>query len=255
MTAMAVAEVPGRRPGPVLDTETAREFMRQTLARIPPAELEAMAGELEVKHRRFRARLTGGAAGLGADGLRPLLRSIFATRRRVAEVLARATPDRLGAAIDELLLAPGPAGDRLQAFGERLAGLPAGLSRDLGGELLHYTAPERHWLWTRWIWDPATRTGALPLVTTEEHDLDGGAVGETYLRVGRAIAFVHETGRAAGFAGLGPGPFGVDVYLACVYGIYVYAALELKMTREFTRGLPPLAGLCRRLLGVYRMEV
>jgi hypothetical protein len=237
----------------VVDTEAAREFMRETLGKVSPAELAAMAGELGVKHERFRARLTTpGRRSLGEAELRPLLRSVFATRRRVGDVLA-AAEGHLGEWIDDLLT-EGPPVARLEAFHHRLAALPATVRYDLGSELLHFTDPDRYWLWTRWVWDPATRTGALPLVTMQEYELDGGGVGGTYLRVGRAIAFVHATGRAAGLAPIGEGPFGVDVYLASVYCVYVYTTLRLRMTHEFTRVIPPLPELARRFLGVHGME-
>lgn len=244
--------------GQIVDTETAREFMQETLARITPAELAAIAGEVEVKHERFRAllgRCEAPSGVLGEGELRRLLRSVFATRRRAGEVLGQVGAERLAAWIAELLGGGIPADRRLETFHDRLEGLPSSLRWDLGSEVLHYTDPERYWLWTRWVWDPGTRTGALPLVTMEEHDLDAPTVGETYLRVGRALAFVHETGRAAGFTPIGSGPFGVDVYLACVYGIYVYTTFEMRMTREFNRVIPPLPELARRLLGVHGLEV
>jgi hypothetical protein len=239
----------------VVDTESAREFMRQTLARISPTELDAIAGECQVKHERMRALLGQPARRrLGEAELAPLLRSIFSTRRRVAQVLALGL-DQLTEWIHELLHGEGPAEARLQAFCHHLAALPASVRYDLGSELLHYTAPQCHWLWTRWVWDPATRTGALPLVTMDGYDLGGPTIADTYLRVGHATAFVHATGRAAGFTGIGEAGFGVDVYLACVYGVYVYTTVRLRMTQEFNRVIPALPELARRFLGVWRMEL
>jgi hypothetical protein len=85
----------------------------------------------------------------------------------------------------------------------------------------------------------------------EEHDLTAASPGQTYLRVGEGIAFVNETGRAAGFTRFGPEAFGVDVYLACVYGVYLYTITRIKMSREFTTIIPPLPQFVRRLLGVH----
>jgi len=241
--------------GQVVDTESAREFMRETLEKITEAELAAIAGELEVKHERFRALLGGPGARPGEAEWRPLLRSIFSTRRRAGELLERLGAGRLAAWAGDLLEGPGPIEARFQLFHDRLEGTPPSVRYDLAGELLHYTDPERYWLWTRWVWDPGTRTGALPLVTMEEYDLDAPSVGETYLRVGEAIAFVDATGQAAGFTRFGRPAFGVDVYLACVYCVYVYTTVRMRMTQEFNRVIPPLPELCRRFLGVYRMEV
>lgn len=242
--------------GPVVDTESAREFMRETLQQIGPAELDAIAEELARKHAGFRALLGASRrTALAEPELRRLLRSVFATRRRVGELLARPGAAALASWIEALLRGREPLPARFQAFCDRLADAPESVRYDLAAELLHYVEPERYWLWTRWVWDPRTRTGALPLVTMEEYDLDAPSLGEAYLRVGQAIAFVHETGQAAGFTRIGEGPFGVDVYLACVYCVYVYTTVRLRMTQEFNRVIPPLPELCRRVLGVYRMEL
>ncbi|MNC94329.1 hypothetical protein D3C83_111550 [compost metagenome] len=48
---------------------------------------------------------------------------------------------------------------------------------------------------------------------------------------------------------------GADVFLACVYSVYMYTVLRLRMTQEFNRIVPELPDLVRRLLGVYRPEV
>ena len=52
---------------------------------------------------------------------------------------------------------------------------------------------------------PGPGTGALPLVTVEDFDFDAPNRGEGYLRVGEAMAFVNETGKAVGFTDLGTG--------------------------------------------------
>jgi hypothetical protein len=241
--------------GQVVDTLSAREFMREALAQITPGELDAIAGECEAKHRRFRELLGPGRAPLGGDDVRRVLRSVFATRRRVSDLAEQIAPPLLALRIHELVSGAGPVERRLESFVDALAPVPEAVGRDLGSECLHYTDPSRSWLWTRWVWDPGTRTGALPLVTMEAHDLDGGSTGATYLRIGEAMAFVHETGQAAGFTRIGAGGFGVDVYLACVYGVYVFTTVRMRMTQEFNRVIPPLPELCRRLLGVHRMEV
>jgi hypothetical protein len=105
------------------------------------------------------------------------------------------------------------------------------------------------------MWDPRTQTGSLALVTEDDYDLDAPNRGEGYLRVGEAVAFVSETGKQVGFTALGPGLFGTDVFLACVYAVYMYTVLRLRMTQEFNKIVPELPDLVRRLLGVHRPEV
>ncbi|NKQ54388.1 hypothetical protein HFP15_15995 [Amycolatopsis sp. K13G38] len=241
-------------PGPVVDTPSAQEFLREISEKMPMAELGTIAADVERKSRLLRDLLAEPRA-LDRAGLRLVLRNVFATRRKADRILDEVTPERLAAAIDDLLHAKGGLVQRFDRFDAVLARF-ADPAFDLPGELLHFAFPDRYWLWTRWIWDPRVETGALRLVVTDDVDLDGGTSrGETYLSVGQAMAFVDETGKAAGFTAAGPGLFGTDVFLAAVYGVYLYTVLRMRMTQEFNRVVPPLPDLVRRLLGVYRLEV
>jgi hypothetical protein len=242
--------------GQVVDTQSAEEFMRETLEKVSRDELVSVAALLDAKASGFTALLgsPGQARELPRDDLRRVLRSVFSTRRKADVLLDDIGPARLGAAIDDLLHGSAVVTERVLAFDRVLRGHPE-QGFDLPSELLHFTAPDRWWLWTRWMWDPRTGTGALPLVTTEDFDFDAPDRGEAYLRVGEAMAFVNETGKVVGFTDLGSGLFGADVFLACVYCVYMYTVLRLRMTQEFNRIVPELPDLVRRLLGVYRPEV
>ena len=242
--------------GQVVDTQSAEEFMRETLEKVSRDELLSVAALLDAKAAGFATLLgsPGQAGKLPREDLRRVLRSIFATRRKADAILDDVGPARLGAAIDDLIHGDGVVTERFRAFDAVLAGYPEP-GFDLPSELLHFTAPDRWWLWTRWMWDPRAGTGSLALVTTEDFDFDAPDRGEGYLRVGEAMAFVNETGKAVGFTDLGSGLFGADVFLACVYSVYMYTVLRLRMTQEFNRIVPELPDLVRRLLGVYRPEV
>jgi hypothetical protein len=242
--------------GQVVDTQSAEEFMRETLENVSRDELTSVAALLDAKSAGFAALLgsPGQPRTLDRADLRRILRSIFATRRKADAILDDVGPDRLGAAIDDLLHGPGLVTERFAAFDAVLADHPEP-GFDLPSELLHFTVPDRWWLWTRWMWDPRAGTGALPLVTVEDFDWDAPNRPDGYLRVGEAMAFVNETGKAVGFTDLGSGLFGADVFLACVYSVYMYTVLRLRMTQEFNRIVPELPDLVRRLLGVYRPEV
>lgn len=243
--------------GQVVDTATAREFMAETLKAVDTDELSRISRELEDKARWFGERLGAAALdGLGHGELEPLLRRIFATRGKTRAALLAADWGWLRSAIAALLHGDGAPDARFRTFvgelGERTPAFAANLRCDFASELLHFTDPDRHWLWTRWMWDPRTRTGALPLVTTAAYDLSGDDPGEVYLKVGRAIAFVHETGDAAGFRSISRSVFGTDVFLCCVYAVYTYTVLRMRMTKEFNKVMPKLPELSRRLLGVHR---
>ena len=72
----------------------------------------------------------------------------------------------------------GTNGSGLDRFDAALGAIEPAIRRDLAGEALHFYDPDRHWLWTRWMWDPELRTGALPLVTMQEFDLGGPTAGQ-----------------------------------------------------------------------------
>lgn len=242
--------------GQVVDTPSALEFMQQVLEKTTTDELAAIAGELAAKSERFRSLLTPtGLEALTEDRYHRLLRSVFATRRRAAQIRQRLPLETFRSEVTALLYAQDDPAERFQRFFETALPAAGSATGDLASELLHYTFPNRYWLWTRWMWDPSANTGALRLVTMGEYDLHADGLGQTYLRVGEAVAFVRATGEAAGFVGGGEGLYGTHLYLACVYVIYMYTVLRIRMTQEFNQVVPRLPELCRRLLGVHRLEV
>lgn len=279
------ADLPGTDPA------DAEAFMLEVLARIPAGELEAIARGLAEKSERFQAAMGPAAMGpaamgpaamglaapdhLDAGGLRRILRAIFGTRRHADRHIQELGVERLLEALADLLYAGDGVGERFSRFCRafegaqecaeptELAGVDiaeidlAGI--DLAGEVLHYVFPQRYWLWNRWVWNPRTQTGALRLLVTEPAALRGAEPGDIYLRVGEAVAFAEATRQAAGMMGAvmpraGEPAFITDIYMACVYTLYTYGTLRMKMTREFTRVVPEPAELMRRLLGIHRVE-
>ncbi len=90
------------------------------------------------------------------------------------------------------------------------------------------------------------------MIVTEDVDLIADDIAESYRRIGVAIAFINDVGEAAGFRERGHGVLDTDVFLACVYAIYMYTTLRMRMTQEFNQVVPELPELLRRLLGVHR---
>jgi hypothetical protein len=144
---------------------------------------------------------------------------------------------------------------RFNTFTESIAQLDGPMRVNFASELLHFSNPKKYWLWTNWIWDSQTRTGALPLVVQEGVDLTGQSHGEVYVKVGQSMALVNAVGHSIGFSGSGKGLFGTDVFLACVYAVYMYTVFRVKLSQEFNRILPELSELTQRVLGVYKMEL
>ena len=241
-------------PGAV-DAPSAVEFMREALIKIDEADIGAVSELLARKRALMAPFLASGSLALGtADAVRPVLARVFATRRRSDEILLAVGAPVLARAIRDLLHGVGPLDARFRAFELALSGLEAPIRRELAGECLHHLDPERGWLWARWMWDPVTRTGALPLVMSEGFDLGGPDGGAIYLRVGAALGAVVEVADELGFGRMRANPFVVDVYLAAIYGVYLYTVTRLRMTQEFNRVIPQLPDLVRRLLGVYRLD-
>lgn len=242
--------------GQIVDTPSAQEFMHEALQKITEEELTAIVAELRHKSQRFHQLLAPASLpALDEQAVHALLRSIFSTRRRVAEVMAHIEVATFREAVALLLHGTAPLAERFDEFVAQLEPLDLSLRCDLAGECLHYWDFERYWLWTRWLWDPSRDTGALPLVTIQEYELHGETPGLTYLKVGEAIAFVNGVGEAAGFQHGGRGLLGTDVYLACVYVVYLYTITRMRMTKEFNKVIPQFPELTRRLLGTYKMEV
>jgi hypothetical protein len=242
--------------GQVVDTESAREFMKEALARISEEETGALLSELRDKSARFQALLAPGrVAELSEEELRRLFRSVFSTRRTAGRMLRENGVQALRDRIVNLLYGRAPIATRFQQFCEAFKGAETTTGFDFASELLHYTLPAEYWLWTRWMWNPRNGVGALRLVTLDGCELRGSDLGETYLRVGEAVAFVSETARAAGLQRADSGLFGTTIYLCLVYIIYMYTTLRLRMTQEFNKVIPELPELARRILGVYRLEV
>lgn len=238
-----------------VDAPSAVEFMREALIKISEDDIGVVAGLLARKHQALAPALTESALSVAAaETVRPILGRVFATRRRSDELLVRVGAPAIAIAIRELLHGPGRIEARFRAFDAALDGIEPPIRRDLAGECLHFLDPERYWLWSRWMWDPATMTGALPLVMVDDFDFEGADAGAVYLRVGAATSAVIATADELGFKRMRASPFVVDVYLAAIYGIYLYTVTRLRMTQEFNRVIPPLPDLVRRLLGVYHPE-
>jgi hypothetical protein len=240
-------------PGQVVDTPAVEEFMRETLEKVSPDVLGQIARDLGRKSDHFRTVL-GAEGPVDGDVLAGVLRCVFVSRRKVDALLDEVGVDTLGAEVDRLLHGDELVASRVERFQDGLAAFPE-VAFELPSELLHFTFPDRYWLWSRWMFDPRTETGALALVTEDEFDFGDAGPGETYVTVGEAVAFVSETGRATGLLDQGDDPFSLDVFLACVYAVYMYTVLRLRMTQEFTQIVPEQAELVRRLLGVHHLEV
>ena len=65
---------------------------------------------------------------------------------------------------------------------------------------------------------------------------------------------MHAQAEGIGYGFAGRGLFGTDVFLACVYAVYMYTVFRVKLSQEFNRILPELPELVQRVLGVQRVD-
>lgn len=238
-----------------LDAPSAVEFMREAFIKISEEEIGVIAEELQQKRNRFAPLLSRYAlTSAKEEDLLEVLESVFATRKRAADILADVGAEPLRNALLGLVHGEGDTAERFNRFDAALARVSPSVRRDLAGEALHFHDPERYWLWSRWMWNPETRTGALPLVLVGDEALQGDTPGDIYMRVGEAVETVRTMADELGFHRMRTSPFAVDVYLAGIYGVYMYTVTRIRMTQEFNRVIPKLPELLRRLFGVYRLE-
>jgi len=236
----------------VIDMKACQEFLYETLDRIPKEDLIAIASQLETKSEFFKENLSRvELPTLTIDELTAVFKKMFITNRKIKAMFKKYTLDDYKTSIYALLYDEKDVKDRFQNFIRAHKELDIFIRYDMAGELLHYTQPNKYWLWNRWLWDPELNTGALPLVASEDFNLTAATHGEMYMNVGRAVTFVHSMAEAVDFQFINRSLFGTDVYLSCVYVIYAYTVFKIKMTDEFNKVMPPIGEFSKRILGVY----
>ncbi len=239
----------------VVDSECAHEFLKEATKLASSEELADMGDRLERKSELFGKLLAEDAMDRFDEAdLKALLNLIFSLRRKSGRLLRDNGLDKMRSEIRELLYGEDPVKRRFDRFTTSIKVYNDSLAPALASELLHYSQPERYWLWTPWIWDPKTQAGALSLVIQDKVDLSGSSNGEIYENVGKATTLVDTLGHQEGYSSMGKGLSGTHAFLACVYTVYMFAVFKMKLSQEFNRILPELPELARRLLGVQRME-
>ena len=237
--------------GQLIDIEACQEFMTEIQQRVELDILTELARQLEEKSAFFVSKLDQGTIDqLKEDDLKELLRKVFATRRKVGDMLTKYPVEAYRDGINRLLYGSDAPDLRFNQFLADFNQLDAGILHDLAGELLHYTMPEKYWLWNRWLWDPIKKTGVLPLLTHDETNMTAATYGKMYMNVGQVVAYVHAMAEPVGFQKIDRSLFGTDVYMASVYVVYAYTVLKIKMTSEFNNVMPGLTEFTCRILGL-----
>jgi hypothetical protein len=187
---------------------------------------------------------------LGKEELDRILEKVFSVRRKRQRLIEETGVENLKRAISNLLYGKAESWEeRVENFVKYIKGVDRKAARDLASELLHFTFPEDYVLWTSWIWDPESESGAV--VFLKEEPPKRHMYGETYEEFEQIYKQIQE--KLLDFGIKVKGYLFVDIFLAMIYATYVdYMTLS---TMHSAKGFFPPAGvMARRLLGVQRPQ-
>ncbi|ACF12605.1 conserved hypothetical protein [Chloroherpeton thalassium ATCC 35110] len=239
----------------LIDSEASHELLKQVNRLASSEKLKTLGVRLEEKGRLFEQTFAESAIDrMTETDLRRVLLSVFSVRKKSLFFVQANGFEPLKAEIKTLLYGNKPVAERHDWFLDAVKGINEMRALNLAGELLHFTMPDKYWLWTTWIWSPKNGKGALPLVLSDKAELAGATYGESYLKVGQAVAELTRDGHTSGYARFGKGLYGTDVFLACVYAVYMNLVFKVKLSQEYNRILPELSELAERVLGVQGKE-
>jgi len=121
-----------------------------------------------------REKKKGQAGEIGKAEFFDLAAFIAPVRRRMGGKMSGSGGQLLLMAVGELLSGAPDVATADQRMARFMAAFPTDKShrwvRDLGAELLHYSAPETYPLMTRWVWDAKVGTGVLREIWFDEND-------------------------------------------------------------------------------------
>lgn len=213
-----------------------------------PARLASSFSDIAaaVTHTKANARIITGYFSIESNGspLENQERTLTGTRAPGLQIFS------------ELLNGEAPAPVRVAVFVEKQNALDTRLALELATGLLHNAAPQEHWLWTRWLWDPTTGTGILPLLAGSTHNLLATNLADGYARVGAVTALSIKFGEGTGLwtdelvSNERRAQFANSAFLACAYAVYMYGSTSWRLSRDFNELLPSLPNMARKLLGL-----
>ncbi len=245
-----------QKTGP--DDPVLQETLQEALAQVSPDDVIAIADELAERRARLFLNLKVGSASL-ASSFADIASAVTHTRAN-ARTLTNYFAQGETKIFDELLNAEAPTPVRVSVFVEKLNALDTRLALELASGLLHNTSPNDNWLWTRWLWDPTTGTGILPLLAGSTHNLLADNLADGYAHVGLVTAMSMKFGEGTGLwtdelmANEKRAQFANSAFLACAYSVYLYGTTSWRLSREFNGLLPTLPNMARRLLGLKKAQ-
>ncbi len=245
-----------QRTGP--DDPVLQETLEEALSQVSADDVISIADELSARHERIFLNLKTDPFSL-TSSFADVADAVTHTKAN-----ARAITNYFNQGdyklITELLITELPAPVRVAIFVEKLNALDTRLAMELATGLLHYTTPKDHWLWTRWLWDPTTATGILPLLAGSTHNLLAENFADGYARVGSITAMSMKFAEGTGLwtdeliSNEKRAPFANSAFLACAYNVYLFGTTSWRLSREFNNLLPSLPNMARKLLGLKKVN-
>jgi hypothetical protein len=247
---------PATAPLPVLDLSGPR--LRRAFANLV-ASAEATGGvERYVTALALKASLFEELLGKGhIDQLTEtefldLAAFITPARRRIGAWLAENSFDALVPRLKRLLDGwsdTAGADDRIARF---VATFPTDRAhrwaRDLAAEVLHFTAPDRYPLMTRWVWDAGVGTGVLREIWHAD-DVDAAVITAPDGYATFAVLRDELEGFITGEGVFRDLPFYVDLLMSHVYAGYINDRGGQYLRSDFTTDGDPM-NHTRRMLGL-----
>lgn len=245
-----------QKTGP--DDPILEETLQEALKQVSSDDVIAIADELAERHARLFSGLVTDSAKL-TSSFADIASAVTHTRAN-ARTLTNYFVQGDYKILEELLRRESPTPVRVAKFVEKVNALDTRLALELASGLLHNTSPNEYWLWTRWLWDPTTGTGILPLLVGSTHNLLADNLADGYARVGAVSALSLKFGEGTGLwtdelmANEKRAQFANSAFLACAYNVYLYGTTSWRLSREFNNLLPSLPNMARKLLGLKKVK-
>ena len=244
-----------QKTGP--DDPILEETLQEALKQVSSDDVVAIADELVERHARLFLGLKTDSAKL-TSAFSDIAAAVTHTRAN-ARTITNNFAQGDYKIFEELLHGESPTPVRVAKFVEKVNALDTRLALELASGLLHNTSPNEHWLWTRWLWDPTTGTGILPLLAGSTHNLLADNLADGYARVGAVTAMSMKFAEGTGLwtdelvSNEKRAQFANSAFLACAYNVYLYGTTSWRLSREFNNLLPSLPNMARKLLGLKKV--
>lgn len=245
-----------QKTGP--DDPILHETLQEALAKVSAEDVISIADELSARYERVFLNLKTDPASLKSS-FADIASAVTHTKANARAITNYFTQSDY-IIFNELLNGDAPTPIRVSVFVEKLNALDTRLTLELASGLLYNTSPKDNWLWTRWLWDPTTGTGILPLLAGSTHNLLADNLADGYARVGLVTAMSMKFAEGTGLwtdelmVNEKRAQFANSAFLACAYNVYLYGTTSWRLSREFNNLLPSLPNMARKLLGLKKIK-